>query len=116
MARAGKCKLGARAGKYKFGARAGKYKLGAKTSKYKFGARAGGQVKGRGPENADTRERLLLIILLLQWFICFRCLFIITKKNDDLPCEETFIEIRLCNRRRMFLKVCPNRQNIHGEV
>ena len=55
--RAGKYKFGARADKYKFGARTGKYKLGARAGKYKFGARAsaGGQAKGRGPGNTNTR-------------------------------------------------------------
>ena len=56
-ARAGKHKLGARAGIYKFGTTAGKHKLGARADKYKFGARAraGGQAKGQGPGNTNTR-------------------------------------------------------------
>ena len=63
----------------------------------------------RTPILKNIKERLLLIILLVQRFIC---LFTIIKKNNDLfSVKKMFIKIRLCNRMTLFLeKIIPRKK------
>ena len=57
----------------------------------------------RTPIFKNISEQLLLIILLLKQFICFR-LFLYNYKKKTMMVKKMFIEIRLCNRITHFFK------------